>query len=99
MGNTFRLSPEEMVREGKNQLAHAGEMRHLTTELFTQIDELLKTGYTSPGARAMYAKIVAKKPLLDGIAKTFSNYGSYMISAGGKTVQTDESIADGVKTD
>ena len=99
MGNTFRLSPEDSVREGKKQIAQAGQMRHLTTELFTQIDELLKTGYTSPGARAMYAKIVAKKPVLDGLAKTYANYGSYMVSSGGRTIQTDESIADGVKTD
>lgn len=94
---TFRLSPEDSIREGRTQIAHAGEMKHLTTELFNQIDELLKTGYTSPGARAIYAKIVAKKPILDGVAKTFSNYGSYMVNSGGKTIQTDESIADGVK--
>ena len=94
---TFRLSPEDSIREGKNQISNAGTFKHLTTELFNQIDALLETGYTSPGARAVYAKIVAKKPILDGVAKTFSNYGSYMVNSGGKTIQTDEDVADGVK--
>ena len=94
---TFRLSPEETLREGKNQVAHAGEMRHLTTELYNQVDELLKTGYTSPGAREIYEKIVAKKVLLDGMAKTFNNYGNYMIRSTGQTVNVDEDIANNVK--
>jgi len=94
---TFRLSPEQTLREGKTQVAHAGEMRHLTTELYKQVDELLKTGYTSPGAREIYTKIVAKKVLLDGMAKTFNNYGNYMINSTGQTVNVDEDIANNVK--
>lgn len=95
MGNTFKLSPDNALKEGRIQIAHAGEMRHLITELYNEIDELLKTGYTSPGAKVVYDKIQEKRPMLESLAKTFNNYGGFMINSGGKTINVDESIADG----
>jgi hypothetical protein len=98
MGNDmFRLSPSDSIREGQKQIAQAGDFIHQTNDLYNTVDSLLETGYTSPAAREIYAKIQLKRPVLDGVAKTLNNYGNYMINSGATTIRTDESIADGVK--
>lgn len=95
---TFRLDPAIALKEGKEQVSHAGETAHLTTEVFDLLEKMVQTGYTSPGAREIYAKLLAKKPILDSVAKTFGNYGTYLINTGSKTANVDQDIADGVKT-
>ena len=93
----FRLSPTDSMREGNKQVSQAGELNSVVTELFSTIDSLLETGYTSPGAREMYAKIQSKRPILNGAVKTVNNSGLYLLNSGKETINTDDSIADGVK--
>ncbi len=97
MGNVFKQSPEESIREGKTQISHAGEMKHITSEIYKEVEELLRTGYTSPAARELYTQIQSNKMMLDGVTKTFANYGSYLVEAGGQTINVDEEIAKGIK--
>ena len=93
----FRMSPSDSMREGGKQISQAGEFNHEVTELFSTIDSLLETGYTSPGAREIYAKMQEKRPILNGIVKTLNNYGLYMVGSGKETINTDEAIADSTK--
>ena len=91
----FRMAPDEAMREGAKQINHSGEFKNKTAELFRTIDALLQTGYTSPAAREIHAKIHSKRRILDGITKTLYNYGTYLVKSGKETINTDDSIADG----
>ena len=93
----FRLAPDEARREGAKQINHSGEFKNKVAELYKTVDMLLQTGYTSPAARDLHAKIYAKRTFLDGVTKTLYNYGSYLITSGNETVAADESVADGSK--
>lgn len=93
----FKMSPTDAMREGGRQINQANDFNHQTEELYNTVDALLETGYTSPAARELYAKIQSKRPILNGVIKTLNNYGTYMVNSGKETIRTDESIADGVK--
>ena len=93
----FKLAPTDAIREGEKQIRCAGDFNHLVTELYSLLDELLKTGYTSPAARDIHSKIQAKRPILNSVVKTLNNYGTFLINSAKATVRTDDSIADGSK--
>lgn len=88
----FSISPVALTASGKKLLENAESFNTNGNNIFKAVDEMVRSDYISPDARAIANEINSYKDDIAHMRNTLARYGQFCITSSSKMEATQDEI-------
>lgn len=95
-GDIFGGHSDGLEKAQKDILSAAEAFKNEYENIYTIIEALIGSEWSSPGATMIAEKIVERKPNLEDLYKVIVRYSEYCGRTAGRVIENEDNIIEGV---